>query len=55
MLLGALSDAFHSWNFCWVLEVMLLGTLTDGFDSWNFCWVQKVMFFILGTFAGYKK
>ena len=45
MLLGALSDAFHSWNFCWVLEVMLLGTLTDGFDSWK-------SIFSPGFFAG---
>ena len=54
--LGALSDVFHSWNFCWVLEVMLLGALSetklmllgalsDVFQSWIFCWVLEMMFF----------
>ena len=40
---GALSDAFQSWMFCWVVEVMLLGVLRDVFYSWNFCWVLEVM------------
>ena len=66
MLLGALSDGFHSWIFCWVLEVMLLGASDvlfvsytpnkNNFQSWILCWVLEVM--LLGAlddlFASYR-
>ena len=51
LILGALSDVFDSWNFCWVLEVMLLGVLSDVVDSWKSCWVLEVMLLILGTWV----